>query len=328
MANSILDWYYEPPKEGIWTGRESEKDLHLYQKVQFANLKEGMPDIGDDWHFGLIGYACDEGVKRNQGRIGAASGPTAIRQALGRLPNHLPYRQKIFDFGNIHCPDAELEQSQKSLSEAVSRMRQNGFFSIALGGSHDIALGHYLGLETVVGKGESLGIINFDAHFDLRKDVDGSTSGTPFYQIADHCKTEGRDFRYLCLGIREDANDKSLFDTATVKGVNYIEWENFQMHRLTAIKRDLNQFLKNRDAVYVSIDLDGFSSAYAPGVSAASPMGFAPNIVLEALKIILHSGKLIGMDVAELNPEYDRDNQTAKLAASLIHFVIHRLALL
>ena len=85
------------------------------------------------------------------------------------------------------------------------------------------------------------------------------------------------------------------------------------------------QFIEDVDYLYTTIDLDGFSSAYAPGVSASSPMGFSPDIVLKSLKIILESGKLLGLDVVELNPNYDVDDQTAKLAASLVHYVIHKV---
>ena len=54
-------------------------------------------------------------------------------------------------------------------------------------------------------------------------------------------------------------------------------------------------------------------------------MGFSPDIVLKSLKIILESGKLLGLDVVELNPNFDVDDQTAKLAASLVHYVIHKV---
>ena len=54
-------------------------------------------------------------------------------------------------------------------------------------------------------------------------------------------------------------------------------------------------------------------------------MGFSPDIVLESLKIIIDSTKLISLDIAEMNPIYDIDGQTAKLAASLVHFVMHNV---
>ena len=52
-------------------------------------------------------------------------------------------------------------------------------------------------------------------------------------------------------------------------------------------------------------------------------MGYSPDIVVTSLQKIISSKKVISMDIAEMNPKYDRDNQTAKLAASLIHQVIH-----
>ena len=101
--------------------------------------------------------------------------------------------------------------------------------------------------------------------------------------------------------------------------------DTFQIPLLEEITTWINAFAKNVDHIYVTIDLDGFSSAYAPGVSAPSPMGFSPYIVLECLKTIIGSGKLISMDIAEMNPKYDIDGQTAKLAASLVHHVAHAI---
>jgi formiminoglutamase len=85
----------------------------------------------------------------------------------------------------------------------------------------------------------------------------------------------------------------------------------------------IHQFIEPLDALYLTIDLDGFSSAYAPGVSAASPMGFSVEALLPCLDMLLGSGKVLSMDIAELNPSHDRDSQTAVLAASLAHRVLH-----
>lgn len=129
----------------------------------------------------------------------------------------------------------------------------------------------------------------------------------------------------MALGIRKDANTKDLFEFAELHQVNYLFQKYFNMNYLEHVQLRIIQFLEDVDYVYATIDLDGFSSAYAPGVSAPSPMGFSPDVVIESLKLIIESGKLIGLDVVELNPKYDIDDQTAKLAASLIHYVIHKL---
>lgn len=192
-----------------------------------------------------------------------------------------------------------------------------------------MAYGHYNGIKAhldAIKEGQSLGIINFDAHFDLRKNTDLPNSGTPFHQIAMDCQKENIDFHYLCLGIRKDANDRNLFQTAKELNVAFITNDTFQIQFMEEINTWINAFAKNVDHLYVTIDLDGFSSAYAPGVSAASPMGFNPQLVMECLRTIMASGKLISLDIAEMNPKYDIDGQTAKLAASLLHHVAHGIS--
>ena len=311
-------------KSSIWTGRKSEQRLYLHEKVACFDLEETELEIANK-KIALLGYSCDSGVKRNQGRTGAVDGPDAIRRQLAKMPNHLASEVLLVDVGSIQCSDDAMEVAQENLSEKVTQLLEKNAFPLLLGGGHDMAYGHYKGIKKFLGKDKSIGIINFDAHFDLRKNTSGNNSGTPFYQVAEDCKDDGAAFNYLCLGIRKDANDKVLFQTAHDLGVTYIENINFSMNEAEIIVRTLLDFIRRVDHIYVTIDLDGFSSAYAPGVSAPSPMGFSPKIVIESLALIFKSKKTISLDVAEMNPTYDIDNQTAKLAASLVHYVVHQM---
>jgi formiminoglutamase len=68
--------------------------------------------------------------------------------------------------------------------------------------------------------------------------------------------------------------------------------------------------------------MDVFSSAYAPGVSAPSPMGLDPFFVCKTLQYLFHTQKVISCDIAELNPRFDSNQQTANLAARLVDFII------
>ncbi len=97
--------------------------------------------------------------------------------------------------------------------------------------------------------------------------------------------------------------------------------EKFRLRNILSIKQKLKSFIDSVDKIYLTIDLDGFSSAYAPGVSAPSPLGFSPEMAMEVIRIIKKSGKLISMDIAELNPRFDLDHRTARLAAILMHQV-------
>ena len=319
---------YKPLELGVWSGREAMRDLYFYQRVTLTNLEKKPRWKKEANSFVILGYASDEGVRRNKGRVGAQYGPLEIRKYLGRLPHHLNPSVAIYDAGNIECLEKNLEEIQELLAAKVTDILTNGGFPIILGGSHDLSYGHFKGLKNYIREDQSIGIINFDAHFDLRKNTDGSNSGTPFFQIAEDSIKTSSPFKYLCLGIRENANDSELYETAQKNHVVFIENERFNLWHLDYVIDEIEEFISSVDYVYLTIDLDGFSSAYAPGVSSPSPMGFSPDIVLECLKIIIKSKKLISLDVVELNPQFDVDNSTSKLAASLVYFCIHKLALL
>ncbi|QBA63238.1 formimidoylglutamase [Muriicola soli] len=320
--------FYTKPDKSQWSGRISGKREYLHEKVLLKDLDKGDIFQYENRAYALLGYACDEGVKRNSGRPGAVKGPYAIRTELGKMANHLPEDVQLIDAGNVHCPEGDLESSQDLLANMTTKLIKQGATPLLLGGGHDIAYGHFRGIKSGMEKGNRLGIINFDAHFDLRSNERGNHSGSPFYQIANECSAEGEPFDYLCLGIRKEANPPELFETASRFGVKYVELPEFSISNVTAVKKTIVDFISRVDKVYVTIDMDGFSSAYSPGVSASSPVGFKPELVFSSLKTIIDSRKLVGLDVAETNPLYDQDQQTAKLAAGMIYYAIHNLALL
>ena len=188
---------------------------------------------------------------------------------------------------------------------------------IVLGGGHETAWGHYQGIYAHYPA--SLGVINFDAHFDLRpllSDIQGH-SGTPFLQIAKHRESMDLPFDYFCLGIQPNANTKSLFATAEKLKTHYIEAENLYTNKNENFAM-LDHFITACDKIYLSICLDVFGVAFAPGVSAPQALGLTPWQAIPLLKKITQSGKVISIDFVELSPPLDQHNKTALLAASLI----------
>lgn len=308
---------YQEANRELYSGRTSEhNDQYWHEKILISNISD--IDKKSKNQFGIIGYACDEGVKRNLGRIGAKNGPNTVRPKLGKLPIHFSDK-KITDFGDIICVDENLEDCQKAYSKAISHLIKRDVFPIGIGGGHDIAYATFNGIKNGVknSKEQKIGIINFDAHFDLRTATNQPNSGTPFYQIL----SENNNVAYLTIGIQQQSNTKELFETAREKNVSFItnlECEIFSED----IKSKFNSFLAKIDLLYITIDLDGFSSAYAPGVSAPSPFGLSPNFVYQALVYLLKSKKTIACDFAELNPIYDQDEITAQLAAKLLDCIV------
>ncbi len=264
----------------------------------------------------LLGFSCDEGVRRNHGRPGARSGPEAIRDALGRLAWH--HSGELLDAGDVLCPGDDLESAQAEFGNRISRLLQAGVFPIGIGGGHEIAFGHVQGIREAIGE-QTLGIINFDAHFDMRGPVDGKgNSGTSFYQIAQQEEARGRAFNYLCIGLQKENNTRMLFDTAERYRAEWIEAFKVNLFNRESLTGRLDWFLEKVDHVYLSFCLDVFNASIAPGVSAVNPLGIYPDIILYLIQHIVGSGKVISLDLAELNPLYDIDQRTARLAAALI----------
>lgn len=306
--------------QDFWKGRmDSSQKERFWQFVQEASTSE----LGQKGNIALLGFASDLGVLRNNGRVGAFEGCNYLRESLKNLA--LQKDIKIYDFGNIIC-DSKLNnllESQKGLGFFISKLINRSLLPIILGGGHETAYGHYLGIkETKFSK--NLGIINFDAHFDLRPvpDDNQGTSGTPFREIYLDRAKNNLDFNYLCLGIQESANTKSLFEYAEKTGTEYILAKEFYLNNLDIIISKLNNFIDKVEHIYLTICLDVFSQSVAPGVSAPQALGLMPNQVKILLEIIKKSKKIVSMDIVELNPKYDIDNMTAKLGANLIYDLI------
>ncbi len=262
----------------------------------------------------LLGFACDAGVARNHGRVGAADGPRAIRQALRNMPLH--ECTQLADGGDIRCDGDALEAAQDALAAAIVPQLAAGRFPLVLGGGHEMAWGSFTGLATHLADrigAQRIGIVNFDAHFDLRRDARG-TSGTPFLQIANDCAARGWPFRYACLGVSRYANTEALFARANELQVL---WQLDEALDPAHTAPALQAFVAEVDHVYLTFCLDVLPAAVAPGVSAPAARGVGLDGLEPLIDIVCASGKVRLADIAEMNPRFDIDGRTAAVAARL-----------
>lgn len=269
----------------------------------------------------LLGFASDEGVRRNHGRVGAANGPLVIRKALANLAWH---RQgPAYDAGDVVCADGDLESAQARLGQNVCALLDVGHLPIVLGGGHEVAFGSWQGIAAHLAGGAAprIGIINFDAHFDLRDPAHARSSGTPFAQIAEQCAARGWPFAYACLGVSRASNTRALFQRAAELDVLVREDREIREGSLTALSAELQAFIAGCDAIYLTIDIDVLPACEAPGVSAPAARGVPLALLEPLLETVRDSGKLRLADLAELNPNHDIDSRTARVAARLIHLL-------
>ncbi|MDI5920409.1 formimidoylglutamase [Halomonas sp. LR5S13] len=302
----------------LWQGRTDHEpgSERWHQKIQ-PLAEGGTPGCA------LLGFACDAGVARNQGRVGAADGPAALRRALAPLAWH---RQgPAYDAGDVRCEGDAMEVAQQALADRLAPLLGEGHLPIVLGGGHEVAYASWSGLaQHLAANGETaprVGIVNLDAHFDLRDPRHVRSSGTPFAQIAEDCAQRGWPFRYACLGVSRAANTRALFNRADELGVMVREDRDITAPRLTDIEQDLADFLRDCDHLYLTIDLDVLPAAEAPGVSAPAARGVALALIEPLIESIRDSGKLRLADLAELNPGRDIDGRTARAAARLVHLL-------
>lgn len=296
--------------------------------VEFLDLSDPGLEASDKEHFAIIGFKSDKGVYINNGRVGAVEAPSTIRGQLSKLPWHLGNDIKVFDVGDIDGPNRSLEELQISLSEAIKRMRSLNLRPIVLGGGHETAYGHYKGLKESLSKEDTLAVINFDAHFDLRPyDITGPNSGTGFRQIFDDCAKAGQVFNYLVLGIQEHSNNLFLFDfIAKTQGIQFVTGSDMYLMGYQKICAIIDEFLAGQEHVHLTIDMDCFNVGSAPGVSAIQSIGLDVNLVILLLQHIAASGKVIGFDIVETSPSHDLDNHTSHLAATLVFYLTRIMA--
>jgi len=320
---------YNLPDANVWSGRIDSLDnydaFRWHQWIRLLDLNDLAPLLAENEKgICFIGFCSDEGVRRNLGRTGAAKGPDSIRREMANLPCSFSKKIRLFDCGNITVENNNLEEGQALLGMAIQQILSAGLFPILLGGGHETALGNYLGIQANIEQ-DTLGIINFDAHFDLRPYENGGSSGSMFRQIADLRTSSNLDFSYYCLGIQKHSNTVQLFKTADNLKVSYTLAKDVINGDDWDILDSLDEFMEKNEHIYVTICSDVFSTAFAPGVSAAQSLGLDPEKVLVYIKHIIKSGKLISFDICEVSPRFDLDSTTSDLASVIIYSVITTL---
>ncbi|MFC5605015.1 formimidoylglutamase [Sporosarcina koreensis] len=303
--------------ESIWTGRTDDTEDRV--SFRYHQVVEQLADIEQaSGGCAIIGFECEEGVRRNKGRLGAAEAPNALRSGLANLPWRFPETARLSDVGNIACDGEDLESAQQQLGKAVTAILSKGVAPIILGGGHETLYGHYLGVREFIGKDATLGIVNIDAHFDLRPYDEQPSSGTMFRQILE----QDPKARYFVAGIQRYGNTQELFDRADLLGVTYVHEDEMIPGHLDDLMAALDDFIGQHDSVMLTLCTDVLNAAFAPGVSAPSPFGLEPSTVRAIIRKVAGHERTRSFDICEVNPTLDEGGRTVKLGAYFVNEAI------
>ena len=320
---------------------ESSSEGEWYTRLEPPTPPERLIDRADDLRLGhiveywrgevpklrpgqsvLVGFPQDEGVRRNQGRPGAAQAPHKIRQYLYLLTpwdahhdidltDHRP-----LDMGSVRITGS-LEDSQVALGVVVAGILAQGAVPVILGGGHETAYGHYLGY---LAGSQPVGIINIDAHLDVRPCLDGQRghSGSPFRQALEHPTHPLLGNRYVCLGAQPHAVSRAHWQYAREHGC-IVRWRH-------EVKESLEQqFLGEIDRlasaacqVYLTLDADVMQLSDVPGVSAPNPAGLPGAAVASLARLAGNSPVVTSLDLVEICPPCDVNDQSSRWAALIL----------
>jgi arginase len=281
----------------------------------------------------VIGAGLDLGA----GRRGVDMGPSAIRYAelearirsLGRA---------VSDFGDVRAPVPEaidsgdashrylgpIKQVCERVSSLVDDAATQGSIPLVLGGDHSIAMGSLGGMARSGGPGAALWI---DAHGDLNRPTTSPTGNVHGMPLAAAFGAAGDAFhsdayptpsvrRAALVGIRSlDPGERELIAELDVRVFTMSE---IDRRGVEAVMLEALEYLDGERFLHVSLDLDAVDPMFAPGVGTPVPGGLSYREAHLALELVAESNRLDSLDVVEVNPILDRENETGKLAVELV----------
>ena len=269
----------------------------------------------------LVGLPLDFGTVLEGGRAGAVHAPDAIRRELRRY--HKTYNLehdinldelRIADAGNLDLRHPDHGRNHDLIRERLGQLLRQYPRVLVLGGSHDGTYSTVRGLADAC-DGRPVGGFNLDAHADV-KDRPEISSGTPFGKLLREGYLAGP--RFTEIGLHSNLNAKADIDflhqqQAHIVPLAHVQKDGMGLYLSRALSR-----ATTAGPAFVSFDLDGCAEAFAPAVSAPSADGFTPRQAVEAAFMSGQQAQVRLFEVVELNPLFDRDNQTARLAATIV----------
>lgn len=289
-----------------FSSKSEKNDLRLgdhFQSVSQKNLKTLAPG------YVLCGYPDDEGISLNGGRVGAEKAPYRIRDFLYKMcsKKELP----LYDLGDFQ-KEGLLETRHEEVKNTVKNLLSQHRV-ISLGGGHDYAYPDGAGfLENY----PDAVILNFDAHLDVRSLEKGLTSGTPFFRLI----TDYSGFELNEIGVQKHCNSENHFEWCKKHKITVLTFEDFLKSSLSLkdfVMKNLKSILGR--PVFLSVDIDAFSSSYAMGASQSWPTGFEPHSFFELFSELLKTTDVRLLGIYEVSPPLDSHDLTSKLAAQIVY---------
>lgn len=282
--------------------------------MNFPNYFADAESNFDEAEYVIFGVPYD---KTSSFRIGSSEAPKEIRQASWNfetfnLKTGNDLREiSIHDYGDLNVKNDSPKNMVKKVKEFTSMILSKNKFPIALGGEHSITPGIIQAFP------KDIAVLSLDAHIDFRQQYENEpyNHACAIRRIADHINVKN----IAVLGIR--SAEKEEFEEAKKHSLFYIDVFEIKKSGMKKALDETKNYLGNKQ-IYLTLDIDVLDLAYAPGTSTPEPFGLTSFDIIECIEYF--SAQLVGFDVVEICPPYDK-GQTALLAAKLLRNVIEHV---
>ena len=299
-----------------------------------------MGQLNDNKNIDIIGVQIDFGASQK----GVAMGPLAIRYA-GLKPTLRELGYTVHDKGDIIPPEdgmslrhmlnfEQVNATNRQLYEEVKATLDSGHFPLVLGGDHSIAAGSVSAVAKHYEDRGEIGIIWIDAHGDWNNDkstVSGNMHGMPFSAVCgwgpDSMVDFGQKPHFVPIAhcVQVAGHDFDWAEAARMKeaGMHVFPMNEIDRRGMHEVMADAIRIAGDGTVgIHLSLDVDAITPEYAPGTGTPVADGITAREAFLAVEMIAASGKLISMDLVEVNPILDEHNKTGMIAAELIRLAL------
>jgi len=266
----------------------------------------------------FVGIPMDIGTSN---RSGTRFGPKQIRaESVLLRPYNMASRAAPFDslmvadLGDVPINIFDLKDSVRRIEAYFDAMLLHDVIPLTMGGDHTLTLPI---LRAMAKKHGPVALLHIDAHADVNEHMFGEAiaHGTPFRRaVEENLIDTARSFQ---IGLRGTGYAAEDFDWSRDQGFTVIQAEELWHKSASPLMQDVKDRL-GAQPTYLSFDIDALDPAYAPGTGTPE---FGGLTTVQALEIIrgCRGLNLVGGDLVEVSPPYDKDGNTALLAANLLY---------
>ena len=310
--------------------------INTFLKMPYC---EDIRKVGD-YEAAFVGVPFDTGTTY---RPGTRFGPQAVRRISAVYDGYsvdggvdIFEELDICDAGDVFVIPGNIEKTFDQVSKAISHIYTSGAFPVICGGDHSLGYPNVRGIAPHI-EG-NVGIIHFDRHIDMQDmDMDERMHTTPWYWTSNAHESVDvhgthRDHSHMhdvglsnCppknlvqIGIGGWYGSRPGSEVANERGTSVMTMKDVEeLGVQKAAEMALELAWKDAVAVYLSFDIDSIDPGFAPGTGTPEPGGFLPREALEMVRLIAREG-LCGMEVVEVSPPYDVNQNTSQLACRIV----------